>query len=179
MPAYTIIELPTPRWAEARALRLRALQSDPGAFASSYADELAFANDVWRTRAQSAAQRAGNMTWYAQLEGELLGMAGATWSQREKNRHVAQVYGVYVRPAQRGKGIGGALMRRLLAELARLPQIEKVSLQVNSQSLAAIALYAKLGFHSIGIARRELRVGGRYYDLAAMELHFSKPPAKD
>lgn len=173
MPSYSIIELPATRWPEARALRLQALQTDPSAFASSYADELAFADEVWLARAQSAQQRAGNMTWFAEHDGELAGMAGANWSQREKIRHVAHVYGVYVKPAQRGIGIGVALMRRLLDELARLPQIEKVCLQVNSESRAAHALYTKLGFATVGTAKRELRIGGSYYDLAYMELHFS------
>ncbi|MCY4466837.1 MAG: GNAT family N-acetyltransferase [Chloroflexi bacterium] len=177
MTVYSIIELPMTRWREARALRLHALQTDPSAFASSYADELAFADDVWLARAHSAERRAGNMTFFAQLDGELTGMAGANWSQREKNQHVANVYGVYVLPAQRGKGIGGALMQGLLDELARMPQIEKVGLQVNSEEQAAVALYARMGFATVGKAIRELKVGGTYYDLDYMELHFSK--AKD
>ncbi len=174
MPTYAIIELPLTRWRAARALRLQALQTDPSAFAASYADELAFADDIWLARAQSAERRADNMTLYAQLAGELVGMAGANWSHREKIRHVAHVYGVYVRSAQRGKGIGGALMQSLLDELARLPQIEKVSLQVNSESQAALALYRKLGFVKVGTAARELQVGGRYYDLQYLEQHFNK-----
>ncbi len=166
---FSIIELPKTRWREARALRLQALQTDPSAFASSYADELAFADEVWLARADSAERRAGNMTLFAELDGELVGMAGASWSQRKKIRHVAQGYGVYVLPAQRGKGIGGVLMQSLLDELARLPQIKKISLQVNCESAAAVALYEKLGFATVGIARGELFVGGRYYDLLYME----------
>ena len=174
---FSIIELPRTRWREARALRLQALQTDPSAFASSYADELAFADEVWLARADSAERHAGNMTLFAELDGELVGMAGASWSQRKKIRHVAQGYGVYVLPAHRGKGIGGVLMQSLLDELARLPQIKKISLQVNSESAAAVALYEKLGFATVGIARGELFVGGRYYDLLYMERPPSVPPS--
>ena len=37
---------------------------------------------------------------------------------------------------------------------------------------AAVRLYEKIGFVIVGRARRELMVGGRYYDLHYMELHF-------
>ena len=165
-----IISLPPARWRESRALRLQALQSDPDAFASSYADELAFADSVWISRLETAQARASNMTFYAEARGELVGMMGARWSEREKLRHVAHVYGVYVRPARRGQGIASALMRRLLRELQALPQIEKVSLSVNSEEVAAVALYAKLGFVIVGTARRDLKIGSRYCDLRYMEL---------
>ncbi len=170
--AFAIISLPPSRWRESRSLRLQALQTDPSAFASSYADELAFADSVWISRINSAQQRAGNMSFFAEVAGELAGMAGARWSDREKLRHVANVYGVYVRPALRGKGIASALMRRLLSELAALPQIEKVNLSVHSENPAAIALYARLGFVIVGTAKRELQEAGRYYDMHYMERHF-------
>ncbi len=174
---FSIIELPMTRWREARALRLHALQTDPSAFASSYADELAFADDVWRGRLQSAADRNGNMTFFAQIAGKLAGLAGANWSQREKIQHVANVYGVYVHPDRRGQGIASQLMTRLLDELDARPQIKKVSLQVNRESAAAVALYEKLGFATVGIAGGELCVGGRYYDLLYMERPPSVPPS--
>ena len=167
---FTILSLPPARWREARALRLLALQTDADAFASSYADELAFADSVWISRLESAKAGAGNTTFFAEAQGELVGMAGAHWSDREKLRHVAGVYGVYVRPALRGRGIASALLRCLLRALRALPQIEKVSLSVNREELAAIALYEKQGFVIVGTARRELKVAGRYYDLHYMEL---------
>ena len=165
-----IIVLPPARWREARQLRLEALQSAPAAFASSYADELAFTDEVWQSRLRSAYQRAGNLTLFAESAGALVGMAGATWSQKAKLRHVATVYGVYVPPAWRGRGIGARLLRALLAELQSMPQIEKLSLTVNRASQPAIRLYQRLGFESVGIAQRELKVDGLYYDLQYMEL---------
>ena len=168
--AVDIISLPPARWRESRTLRLQALLDNPAAFASSHADELAFYDSVWIGRVESAHARAGNMTFYAEIAGDLVGMAGAFWSDRQNMRHVASVYGVYVRPARRGMGIGGMLMRRLLSELSALPQIEKVSLSVNSEERAAVALYEKLGFVCVGVAKRELKVAGRYCDLRYMEL---------
>ena len=84
-PAPDIIELPISRWRESRALRLHALRADPAAFASSHADELAFADDIWLSRMQSAIDRKGNMTFYAEVAGALVGMAGGELVKPREN----------------------------------------------------------------------------------------------
>ncbi len=145
MPTVEIITLPPKRWPEAKRLRLEALRGAPTAFASSFADEEAFGADVWTARLRSAFKRDGNLTLYA------------------------EVYSVYVSPAQRGLGIASQLMRRLLDELSTLPQLEKVCLTVNSAGQPAISLYQRFGFEKLGVARRELYVDGQYYDLLYME----------
>ena len=170
--AVNIIVLPPQRWREAKRLRLEALREEPAAFASSYEDETALPEEVWIDRLTTAFERDGNLTFFAEVDGALIGMAGAGWSSKAKLRHVAEVYGVYVSPEVRGRGIASRLMIRLLAELRSLGWVEKVRLDVNAESRAAHRLYKKLGFAVVGTARRELKVDGRYYDLHMMELHF-------
>jgi len=172
MPEPTIMMLAPKRWREAKQLRLAALRAEPSAFAASYEDELAFPDDVWIARLTSAYERDGNLTIFAEVEGALLGMAGAGWSRKAKLQHVAEVYSVYVSPEARGRGIASRLMRRLLEELRSLGQIEKVSLTVNSEAGAALRLYQGLGFKIIGTSRRTLKAEGRAYGLHIMELHF-------
>lgn len=177
MTETRIITVPPERWREAKQLRLEALLAEPSAFASSYEDELAFTDEVWVARLTSAYERDGNLTFYAEFEGELVGMAGAGWSRKAKLRHVAEIYSVYVAPELRGRGIARGLMRRLLDELRSMGQIEKVSLGVTSDNAAAVRLYEKLGFAIVGTARRELKIESRYYDLHTMELHFFRGTA--
>lgn len=177
MPELTIITLPPERWREAKTLRLEALLAEPSAFASSYEDELAFPDEVWIARSKSAYERDGNMTFFADVDGQLVGMAGAVWAGKAKLRHVAEVYSVYVSPEARGRGIAARLLRRLLEELRSLDQIEKVSLTVNSEAGAALGLYQGLGFEIVGTSRRELKVAGQYHDLHIMELHFPSDAA--
>ena len=98
------------------------------------------------------------MTLFAEVDGELFGMAGAHWSHRSRLRHVAEVYGVYISPEMRGRGAAVALLRRLLDELRALDQIEKVNLSVNSELPVAMRLYESLGFEIVGTARRQLKV---------------------
>lgn len=169
MTSVEIITLPPERWREAKRLRLEALRDEPAAFASSFADEQAFSDEVWIGRLTSAFKRDGNVTFFAQVKGELIGMAGAGWSSKAKLRHVAEVYGVYVSPAQRDMGIASQLMGTLLDELSALPQLEKISLSVNSACKPAARLYERLGFQHVGTARRELCLNGQYYDLLYME----------
>ena len=170
-----IITLPPERWREAKQLRLAALLAEPTAFASSHADESAFGDDVWLARLKSPYRRESNMAFYAELDGTLVGMAGANWSPREKLPHVATVYGVYVAADLRGRGIASRLMKALLDELCRLPQIEKVSLTVNTHCPSAIRLYTRMGLDIVGTLTREFLVDGRYFDLHVMERHLSQP----
>ena len=172
MSKSAIITLPPARWREVRQLRLEALLDTPTAFASSYEEEAALPEEVWVDRLTTAFERDGNLTYFAEVGGELVGMAGAGWSAKPKLRHVAEVYGVYVSPGMRSRGVASALMRRLLDELRALDQIEKVNLTVNTEARTAVRLYEKLGFEIVGRARRELKVDGCYYDLHFMELHF-------
>ena len=165
-----IIVLHPSRWNEAKQLRLDALHNSPESFASSYEDALSFSDDVWQGRAKAAFERDQSIALYAEIDGGLVGMVGAGWSDRRKTRHVAEVYAVYVKPTHRGKGSGAALMRRLLDELKTLPQIEKVKLAVTASNEAAVALYLRLGFEIVGRAKRALHVDGRFYDLNYMEL---------
>ena len=96
MSQALIITLPPERWGEAKQLRLEALRAEPSAFALSYEDELAFGDAVWIARLTSAYECDGNMTFFAEVDGALVGMAGAGWSGKAKLRHVAEVYSVYV-----------------------------------------------------------------------------------
>ena len=170
MSEPSIIVLHPSRWRETKQLRLEALQNSPESFASSYEDALLYSDDVWKSRVKAAFERDQSIALYAEIDGGLVGMVGAGWSDRRKTCHVAEVYAVYVKPTHRGKGSGAALMRRLLDELKALPQIEKVKLAVTASNEAAVALYLRLGFEIVGRAKRALHVDGRFYDLNYMEL---------
>jgi len=73
--------------------------------------------------------------------------------------------GIIVAKDLRGKGIGGALMRRTM-ELAkrRLKGVEYIDLSVLDYNRRAKTLYSKLGFSEIARIPRGIRDGSRYYD---------------
>ena len=170
MAEPSIIVLHPSRWQAAKQLRLEALRNNPEAFATSYEDALSYPDDMWIKRMETAFERDRSIALYVEVDGVLVGMVGAGWSDRRKTRHVAEVYAVYVKPTHRGRGIGAVLMRRMLDELKALPQIKKVKLGVTASNEAAVTLYLRLGFEIVGRAKHALQVNGRYYDLHNMEL---------
>ena len=157
------------RWKETKILRLEALQADPIAFGSSYEEAIQYEDAVWQKRLETAFNRDGNITLYADSDGQLVGMMGAVWSNRIKSGHIADIYGVYVTASVRGKGVGSRLMQTLLDELGLISKIEVVRLGVTTTQSDAIALYKKFGFVQIGIAHREIKIGNDYYDEYLME----------
>ena len=67
---------------------------------------------------------------------------------RKFEERIAELKRMYVRPSQRGKGLGDALLRVAL-EKARELGYQKIRLDTLSNMAPAIALYKKYGFHEI------------------------------
>ena len=108
-----IITLSVSEWRVYREARLRALSEDPQAYAKTYAESAALPDEMWQARLQSVAD-GSDWLFFACFDGEIVGMMGA---YRPKDvRGTAVIWGVHVDRAQRGQGIGGKLMARLLDE---------------------------------------------------------------
>lgn len=69
-----------------------------------------------------------------------------------------------------GRGIGSALMERLIS-FARESGAEIVSLEVRSDNERAKALYRKFGFVPFGTYRKFFKLGGAYFDADYMNLY--------
>ncbi len=155
-----VVRLPDARWGDYRELRLEALQNDPLAFGSSYEEEVNLSEDEWERRIRNVL--------FATDRGVLVGMISCVFNSRMKTKHIASIYGFYVKPGNRGKGIGERLLGAALSE-ARKKLIVKVQLSVNPLMVPAVKLYERAGFQVIGTARQELRIGGKFYDMLLME----------
>ena len=111
------------RWGEYRDLRLEALQSDPVAFGSSYAEEKALTEDEWRKRMGNAL--------FALSEGSPVGMIVCVVNERVKSRHIATIFGVYVRKDCRGEGVGRKLIEGSIKAVRENVDVSKIKLTVN------------------------------------------------
>ena len=151
-------------------MRLEALKNDPAAFGSSFVEEKKLSEDVWR-------QRIGNAL-FALSDGKPVGMVNYVFGSRTKTSHIANVYGVYVTPGQRGLGIGEMLISKALSEIRKRGHIIKVELSVNAYLRPAVRLYKKAGFEVVGRANNELKVADRYYDMLLMEKQIRKVRGK-
>ncbi len=140
----TVRRLRAEEWRALRTLRLRALRSDPLAFGSTLATEEAFPDELWQSRTLRGAEAPDQATLVAVAPtGELVGMAVLTLTDSGGN-----LYGMWVEPAWRGRGLGGKLLDAALAWAARRHAAPTVRLEVNPRQAAAVHLYRSRGFES-------------------------------
>jgi RimJ/RimL family protein N-acetyltransferase len=95
--------------------------------------------------------------------GPLIAAAGAVREEKAKRRHLALIWGVYVAPAHRGRGLGRSLVTAALAVARSWPGVEVAHLTVSEGAPAARRLYESLGFVAWGTEPDALRVEGRSY----------------
>jgi RimJ/RimL family protein N-acetyltransferase len=152
-------------------LRLEALETEPMAFSSSASAHRMSTPDSVKVR---LAPRGETFVLGALVDGELVGMAGFFRSPEEKTRHKARIWGVYVKGAHRGKGIGRALMEEILRRAQLQSDLEQVTLAVASGQTAARKLYLQLGFQIYGREPEALKVSEAYADEELMTLLLHK-----
>jgi ribosomal protein S18 acetylase RimI-like enzyme len=146
-------------------LRLEALKEESQVFSGSYKESLQRSDDEWKRKVSDPLTH----IMFAQINDETVGMAAAYQEQGEKVKHIAHVWGVYLKKAYRGGDNGRKLMEALLSELTSNKEIEKVSLSVNTIAKDAVELYERLGFEIIGTLHKELKIDDTYYDEYVME----------
>jgi ribosomal protein S18 acetylase RimI-like enzyme len=81
-----------------------------------------------------------------------------------KVSHKAFIWGVFVDPAHRGKGIAQDLLNAAAGHAAQEWGCVQLTLCVNAENVAAKNLYTSLGFVVFGVEPRAIRVDGRFYD---------------
>jgi ribosomal protein S18 acetylase RimI-like enzyme len=151
-----------------RELRLEALKNHPAAFMSSY--EEAVKRDL-RSFAERIPQPGGDDVLFGVYVGGMLGgCAGFGREPGAKEKHKGFMWGVYLRPALRGRGIGEALIGRLIDHAREHVSLLRCSVTVENASAAG--LYRRLGFVQYGIEPRSLRYDGRDYDEALLVISF-------
>jgi RimJ/RimL family protein N-acetyltransferase len=98
-------------------------------------------------------------------------MAGFMAQNRLKARHKGLMWGVYVRPDWRGRGLGEALVRQVVDHAA--DHVIVLEAGVGIFNTGARRTYHKLGFRPYGIERKALRIGDTFYDEELLFIDFS------
>ena len=104
----------------------------------------------------------------AKEDGEIIGDGHIEAFSRRLSHRAG--LGITVRKAAWGRGVGTAIMERLIAH-AREQGIEIIELQVRSDNARAIRLYEKFGFVKIGHYPGFLKVDRVYADCDLMNLY--------
>lgn len=168
MRDFVVTKLDPSRWAEYKALRLESLVAEPYAFLGTFVEESAYGDSVWQERLINAQLPNSNMMLFAERAGIVVGMIGILCSHNEKNKHIARIVSFFVTPAERGKGIGKALLEKAIAAIQERG-CTKIALDVTVTQVSAIQLYESLGFHKIGVLKNNIKIDDVYYDEYGME----------
>ena len=154
----------------ARQLRLEALAAEPTAFGESVEEFAQLSEEALASRLEGF----DNFIYGAFDGAALVAMAGFFRETRVKRRHKGTVWGVYVSPTYRGKGVGQAVMIAILDHARTLPGLRNVYLSVTADSPAR-RLYLSVGFRPFGVEPGALGVDGCYLDEEHMILELKGP----
>ena len=153
------------------AIRLAALRECPTAFSSSYEEEC----DTPLAQAAERIVPNSGRAIFGAFDGEsLVGTLGLYRENRLKLKHKAVIWGVYVAPAFRKRGVGRMLLARALEHARSMADLRQITLGVNTENAAAIALYKSAGFEPFGLERGFMRVDGVLHDELHMVLTIAK-----
>ncbi len=140
-------------------LRQEGLERNPEAFQQTAAEHNV--KGVAFTRQRLAAEDADFIVG-AFAEGALVGAVGFHREKGEKVRHKGFVWGLYVTPLWRRKGIARQMVAFLIGRAKTLEGLEQLHLRVSESQYEARKLYESFGFRFYGAEPHALRVGPRY-----------------
>jgi ribosomal protein S18 acetylase RimI-like enzyme len=138
-------------------LRLEALESEPGAFGETAEEHLRTTVELFAARLREGWP--DNFVVGAFRDASLIGMVGFLRSSGVKVRHKGRVWGVYLKPEGRGKGVGNQMLDALLRTARGLDGLTTVILTVGEENRVAVDLYRQVGFREYGREPGALRVG--------------------
>ncbi|MGQ0612667.1 MAG: GNAT family N-acetyltransferase [Planctomycetaceae bacterium] len=147
-----------------QALRLRGLRECPAAFASSAEEE---GGESAAEVAARLAPGAGRAMLGAFSGVSLVGFAGLQRESFRKLAHKVVLWGMIVAPESRRTGVGRLLVVHALQRAFSMPGVRQVTLGVNANNSAALALYESCGFERFGLERQFLLLDG----VAQDEIH--------
>ncbi|GAA4349374.1 GNAT family N-acetyltransferase [Angustibacter luteus] len=136
MSEVTVRALDGDDWNTYRGLRLAALQDAPDAFASSYEDEQAYDEAFWRLRMGRSARLV------AESDEEAVGIVSVG---QAREHDVAELFGMWVVPGFRGKGVAWQLTQAA-GEHARREGQRALKLWVSTDNGRAVAFFSSAGF---------------------------------
>lgn len=150
MSDITVRELTEDEWEQYRAVRLSALEESPEAFVANYEQEADYDEDYWRQRMRRSERL------LAEVDGTPAGVASVGRGESESGNVVAELFGLWVSPDWRGKGVAATLVKAG-AEHSREKGLGHLAYWVGTDNGRAVAFASSFGFRPTD-SRRPMRV---------------------
>ena len=139
-----------------KLLRLEAVKLHPKSFGES------LENVQQQDKAWFEGSLKKGTTFAYEQNGEMVGLIGTYSLQPGNLKHRAALYGLYVKPEHRSKGIASSLVEHIINFTKTTHK--QIHLTVTTNNEAATNLYKKHGFTPYGTEPDALLIAGKYYD---------------
>ncbi len=120
----------------------------------------------WFSSLYKDAMEGNAVVAVAEEDGRVVGLCDVRRNRPGTETSHSAVLGIAIKKGYRGRGIGEALMRRVI-ELSR-GRFEIIKLEVFSVNARARHLYEKIGFVEYGTLPNSSKRGDKYYDSVLM-----------
>jgi RimJ/RimL family protein N-acetyltransferase len=127
----------------------------PGEFGMTVEEEVKFL--------EGSRSKDNQIYLVAEIDGEIVGSTNFTGGRRPRMAHTGE-FGVSVRKAYWGLGVGSALLDALIEWAKGTDIVTKINLRVRADNERGIALYKRKGFVHEGTETRGFRIDGVYHD---------------
>lgn len=129
-------------WSEFSQIRLKALQTDPLVFGSSYERESQFVEADWRERL-----RANDSAVFMLFADETaIGMTGVSVFRDDPTKRTAIFWGSWLAPDFRGKGLSDLMYKTRINWAKEYPGIERIIVSHRASNVASKYANQKHGF---------------------------------
>lgn len=143
-----------------RDIRLEMLRDNPEHFGDSYEDNLDYDLSFFEGRIDGSPI-------YGGFDGDdLIGVAGYFIQKGDKTSHKAMIWGVYVKPDNRGYRLSKRLIEDAIRDCRQY--VEQALIHVSAENYSAIRIYQDLGFKEFGREPKARKIGNKYYDEICM-----------
>jgi RimJ/RimL family protein N-acetyltransferase len=122
LTAISVRPLEEPEWAAFRNLRLQALRTEAGVFASTYEDEASKGPDEWRALIKNPAQKLFGLF----DDKRLIGITAVFTWRNDPSGQTAILAMSFILPEYRGRGLARRLYRARLDWVRLHPQFKRV-----------------------------------------------------
>lgn len=127
-------------WRFYKAIRLKALQTDPGVFGSNHLKESARADDEWKSALSDSGLGVFGVFHY----GDIIGMTGIYVDKDDSTR--AGLWGSWLEPKWRGKGISEVMYKARIEWARQHPEVTCIRVSHRKSNTASKMANRKHGF---------------------------------